>query len=364
MTDRDRWSDQRRNRDDEDDYRSRRSLNTSQSGYGSSRYASDYDDDYDSRQRDYSGEFGSSNRSDRYGYGSGSGSDRYGQSQARSRGWESNRDRDYDAGGEFQTSRQRYTGTGYYGSAASGSPGSSGDYFGAGDYGSGAHAWDRNSTQSRAGSGRYASTYSSSGLTSAPGTYDREMPRQSFQRSYDQGQDRGFLERASDEVMSWFGDEDAARRREMDHRGLGPSDYTRSDERIREDANDRLTDDWRVDARQISVAVQDGEVTLNGKVPSRDAKRRAEDCVECISGVKHVQNNLRVDDALTGNGGTSASWNQHGATGMAGTMASGGATGLSGSTPSGSTSNTTTNSTSTSTTGAAAKGRTTGSTSA
>jgi hypothetical protein len=94
--------------------------------------------------------------------------------------------------------------------------------------------------------------------------------------------ERGFLQKAGDEVASWFGDEDAARRREQDHRGRGPADYTRSDERIREDANDRLTEDWRVDASRISVTVQSGEVTLNGTVsrrpeqPARRAGHRVE----------------------------------------------------------------------------------------
>lgn len=111
------------------------------------------------------------------------------------------------------------------------------------------------------------------------------------------GERRGFLERAGDEIASWFGDEDAARRREMDHSGRGPSDYTRSDERIREDANDHLTHDRRVDATNISVSVSNGEVTLSGTVHDRWAKRRAEDCVDRVPGVKHVQNNLRVADA-------------------------------------------------------------------
>jgi len=109
--------------------------------------------------------------------------------------------------------------------------------------------------------------------------------------------ERGFFERAGDEIASWFGDEDAARRREQDHRGHGPADYTRSDERIREDVNDRLTEDRRLDARRITVAVSDGEVTLNGTVSDRADKRRAEDSVEDISGVRHVQNNLRIDNA-------------------------------------------------------------------
>jgi len=122
------------------------------------------------------------------------------------------------------------------------------------------------------------------------------------------GESRGFLQRAGDEVASWFGDEDASRRREQDHRqgsnqsqaqshrGRGPSNYTRSDERIRDDANDHLTHDHHVDASHITVSVKDGELTLDGTVDSRDAKRRAEDCVDHISGVKHVQNNLRVQD--------------------------------------------------------------------
>lgn len=81
------------------------------------------------------------------------------------------------------------------------------------------------------------------------------------------------------------------------HRGRGPRGYTRSDERIREDVNDRLTDDPIVDASDIEVLVSRGEVTLNGNVDSRTAKRRAEDCADDVSGVRHVQNNLRVRDA-------------------------------------------------------------------
>jgi osmotically-inducible protein OsmY len=35
-------------------------------------------------------------------------------------------------------------------------------------------------------------------------------------------------------------------------------------------------------------------VTLSGTVTSRMAKRRAEDLADSVSGVEHVQNNLRV----------------------------------------------------------------------
>lgn len=112
------------------------------------------------------------------------------------------------------------------------------------------------------------------------------------------------MERAGDEVASWFGDEEAERQREMDkHRGKGPKGYQRADARIEEDVNDRLSDDPALDASDISVTVKDGEITLSGFVANRWDKRRAEDVAENASGVKHVQNNLRIranpDDGTT-----------------------------------------------------------------
>ena len=111
-------------------------------------------------------------------------------------------------------------------------------------------------------------------------------------------EERGLLDRAGDEVASWFGDEDARRRREMDtgHRGRGPRNYSRSDDRIREDISERLSDDPRLDATDIEVSVSGGEITLDGTVDSRFARRHAEDLAEACSGVRHVQNNLRVTD--------------------------------------------------------------------
>lgn len=78
------------------------------------------------------------------------------------------------------------------------------------------------------------------------------------------------------------------------HRGRGPKGYLRSDDRIREDVCDRLTDDPHIDASEVEVAVKNGEVTLAGKIESRAARRRAEDLAENLPGVNYVQNNLRV----------------------------------------------------------------------
>jgi osmotically-inducible protein OsmY len=126
------------------------------------------------------------------------------------------------------------------------------------------------------------------------GYYNREFSSGDWERE----RDRDFLSRAGDEIASWFGDEEAARRREMDarHRGRGPKNYVRSDERIREDVNDGLSDDPHIDASDVEVTVSDREVTLDGTVSERFAKRHAEDIAESVLGVKHVQNNLRVRD--------------------------------------------------------------------
>jgi len=112
--------------------------------------------------------------------------------------------------------------------------------------------------------------------------------------------ERNWWDRTSDEVASWFGDDDAERRRRMDkingpHRGKGPKGYTRSDARITEDVNEKLYQDPFVDASNIEVTVLEGEVTLTGKVDSRDTKRRAEDIAEEVPGVKDVTNQLKVD---------------------------------------------------------------------
>lgn len=77
-------------------------------------------------------------------------------------------------------------------------------------------------------------------------------------------------------------------------RGKGPKGYVRSDERIKEDVSDRLSDDDTLDASDITVEVSGGEVTLAGSVTSRQDKHTAEECAEQCAGVTHVQNNLRV----------------------------------------------------------------------
>jgi osmotically-inducible protein OsmY len=130
--------------------------------------------------------------------------------------------------------------------------------------------------------------------------YHPSTPGRDYRETWPERRERDWWDRAKDEVKSWTGDEAAEQRRKMDRElsnyGRGPKGYTRSDERIRDDVSDRLTDDWLVDASEVEVTVSNGEVTLTGFVTTRDAKRRAEDCAEDVSGVRHVQNNLRIQN--------------------------------------------------------------------
>ena len=76
--------------------------------------------------------------------------------------------------------------------------------------------------------------------------------------------------------------------------GVGPRGYRRSDERIKDDINDRLTWHGFIDASDIDVEVNEGIVTLKGTVEDRHQKRMAEDVAENIPGVEDVNNQLKI----------------------------------------------------------------------
>ena len=263
---------------------------------------------------------GASYRSGPYG-GSGGGSrlGSYGGYADRSRNFGSFTSE--DQGGRDFTSRDR--GFGSYGRRSSGR-----EEYRESDY-QGGRDQDGRDQGNQGGASAHPDAYATTGRDYM-GDADYSSWRQAGER-------RGFFERAGDTIAGWFGGDDAARRRDQDrresvgsgreddHRGRGPSGYTRSDDRIREDANDALTHDRNVDATHITVKVEQGEVTLDGTVRDRQSKRRAEDAVEHISGVKHVQNNLRVQDSSQGSSGQASSshnqpaYNQSSTTGQGST---------------------------------------------
>jgi osmotically-inducible protein OsmY len=57
---------------------------------------------------------------------------------------------------------------------------------------------------------------------------------------------------------------------------------------------DNLSDAPDIDASEMEVTVNEGEVTLSGTVRTRYEKRRSEDVSERVAGVRDVHNNLRV----------------------------------------------------------------------
>jgi hypothetical protein len=84
------------------------------------------------------------------------------------------------------------------------------------------------------------------------------------------------------------------------YRGRGPKNFQRSDERIREMVCDRLEDHHDIDASDVEVTVNEGEVTLSGQVHDRHSKRLAEDVAESVPGVRNVANTLRVSNPIRG----------------------------------------------------------------
>jgi hypothetical protein len=82
---------------------------------------------------------------------------------------------------------------------------------------------------------------------------------------------------------------------QSDFRGKGPRNYRPSDERLREKICDLFCEDPHLDATDVDVKVQNAEVILSGFVEDRFAKRLAEDLVEKVNGVTHIENRIRVN---------------------------------------------------------------------
>jgi len=80
----------------------------------------------------------------------------------------------------------------------------------------------------------------------------------------------------------------------MDYWQFHPAHYKRTDLRIYEDICDALTDAPDLDATDIEVKVENGDVTLTGAVDRRHDKYLTEDIANTISGVKDVFNELRT----------------------------------------------------------------------
>jgi osmotically-inducible protein OsmY len=80
----------------------------------------------------------------------------------------------------------------------------------------------------------------------------------------------------------------------MDYTGIGPKGFELSDQQIYDEVCHRLYLSPIVDARQVTVDVQNGVVYLKGKVNDRSMKKEAEKCAETVLGVKDIFNELQL----------------------------------------------------------------------
>ena len=218
--------------------------------------------------------------------------------------------------GGHQDRQRGYDDRGASGYGGSGSPGGydgpdrgGGSYTGGGYGGSGVgeRAWnDRGSGDERGGydqrrgggfggredmgyrGGGYSGAGDTTGYGGGPSGYGAGDYRQG------RGMDGGVYAGTGGQSGSQAGEPEPWRRGRGPHAGKGPAGFQRSDERIKEAVCEALADHDDIDASNIDVAVKGGEVTLSGTVDDRRTKRLAEECVECVRGVKDVQNQLRL----------------------------------------------------------------------
>lgn len=269
--------DQNRNRREDDYYQNREN----QGGYGNVGY--------NNQNRGMQGNYGENMQNRNYGNYGGAYSSDYGSDYG-------NRERNYRNQGSWDNQ------SGDYGNHSGRNSGwNRGQWSGAGnytDYDRNREDWVRNNVNTGQNYNQGYDNYGDQRQRNMKNRYGGDT--NNYGNANQGGFDRNWWDRTRDEVSSWFGDDDADRRRHMDrqntgmHRGKGPKGYERSADRIREDVCERLSYDDRIDASDIEVKVNGNEVVLDGTVETRQDRHRAEDLIESVSGVSQIQNNLRV----------------------------------------------------------------------
>jgi osmotically-inducible protein OsmY len=92
--------------------------------------------------------------------------------------------------------------------------------------------------------------------------------------------------------MTWVEGREPERRKQG---GVQSSQFhRRADDKIREEIWELLINNADLDASEVELHVESGEVTLTGTVDSRDARWLTEDLVTSVSGVREVNNRLKV----------------------------------------------------------------------
>jgi osmotically-inducible protein OsmY len=237
------------------------------------------------------------------GFGRGSPRDRMGAEQFRPEDGGDHGERNYrdygrgQPGGAYDHSGSRdyRHGSGYGGFGEA--PGESGGGFGSGRTYAAEPGWGPDYGQYDSGRGGYSGQGAYPGSDGTPsGRFERPG-----RRSEDGQGARGFVQErrrnpAGHGYDSQYGP------REQGRYGRGPKGYQRSDERLQEDICERLMADGYIDASEVTVAVKEGKVTLEGTVGERRMKHRIEDLVDECMGVKDIDNRIRVVRGFAGSG--------------------------------------------------------------
>lgn len=118
--------------------------------------------------------------------------------------------------------------------------------------------------------------------------YDRSIKNFQDSDGYDESGESEFTRERADpyQMIDYLIDQG------INYRGLGPKNYQRADYRIYDDVAEILLRNPTIDASEIEVYVNQGNVFLRGYVASRKIKRLAELVVENIPGVRDIHNQL------------------------------------------------------------------------
>ena len=87
--------------------------------------------------------------------------------------------------------------------------------------------------------------------------------------------------------------------------GFGPS-YDSAGDPVGQEVASRLTQHGQVDASNIEITVENGDVLLEGTVADEETKRLVGEAVQTVTGVNQIENMLQVQTVQTGMGQDSA----------------------------------------------------------
>lgn len=219
-------------------------------------------------------------------------------------------------------------GGGYYGSSSSGGQ----------SYSGGQRAYPGDPGYRQSGTSGYGGSSGQGGRGYGLESYESggrggSQYQSGYGSQYGQGQQYG-------QQASQYGQQGQQYGQQQRRRRVGPKGYQRSDERIREDLCERLSDVPMVDVSQVSVEVSGGTVTLTGTVRERHEKFVIEDIADEVFGVNEVHNQIRVTrDMGSAGAGSEAGGDYRSSSsggGMSGTSGSSGSSGSTSATSTGS----------------------------